>query len=212
MKTRKLVALSTLAYALIASPAAASTRDVQDSVGVCEAALTSIGVILAPGDLSGRCAPPTVFRHGWHDGEPGTYVLLDLPLCEFNWCRTLSTSDRVTCEILIGNPCCMLQDVTGTELRAFTGTRMGPITDALQARFDADTDHRPVCAAQYLGNQARILRVLVVEPASDRGRGTYRVLGAGHLFLRERQDKSDEIVGEMIPPPSPGPPAETRQR
>jgi hypothetical protein len=178
----------------------------QDSVitGVCEGALTSIGVILPAGGLGADCGPPLVLRHGWRDGDPGTYVLLDLPACPDNWCRSLPTSDRLRCEILIGNPCCYLEDLTGKELRAFTGTRIGPIADALQGRFDADTDRREsLCHALYRGNEARVLRVLIVEPASARGRDTFRVVGGGRLFLRERQGKSDDIVGEMIPVPPP---------
>jgi hypothetical protein len=178
----------------------------QDSVitGVCEGALTSIGVILPAGGLGTDCGPALTLRHGWRDGDPGTYVFLDLPGCPENWCRSLQTSDRLRCEILIGNPCCYLEDLKGKELRAFTGTRIGPIADALQGRFDADTDRREgVCHDRYLGNQARVLRVLIVEPASTRGRDTYRVLGGGRLFLRARQGKSDDIAGEMVPAPPP---------
>lgn len=171
----------------------------QDSAGVCEAAITSIGVILPAGEPEADCRRPVVFRHGWRDGDPGTYVLLDLPACPENLCRSLPTSDRLRCEILIGNPCCYLESLMGKELRAFTGTRIGPIADALQGRFDADTDRRQgICQAEYLGNQARVLRVLIVEPTSIRGRDTYRVLREGRLFLRERQGKSDDLVGEMI--------------
>jgi hypothetical protein len=175
----------------------------QDSIipGVCEAAITSIGVIL-PTNAGTDCGSPLVLHHGWGDGDPGTFVLLDLPSCAENWCRSLPTSDRLRCEILIGNPCCYLESLTGKELRAFTGTRIGPIADALQGRFDADTDRRQdICHAGYTGNQARVLRVLLVQPASIRGRDTYRVLGGGRLFLRERQGKSDDLVAEMVPAP-----------
>jgi hypothetical protein len=178
----------------------------QDSVitGTCEGALTSIGVILPSGGLGMDCSPSLTLRHGWRDGEPGTYVLLDLPACPDNWCRSLQPSDRVRCEILIGNPCCYLEDFKGKELHAFAGTRIGPIADALQGRFDADTDRREgICHDHYHGNQARVLRVLIVEPTSIRGRDTYRVLGGGRLFLRDRQDKSDDITGEMVPVPPP---------
>ncbi|HYJ33510.1 MAG TPA: hypothetical protein VE326_09855 [Candidatus Binatia bacterium] len=178
----------------------------QDSVigGTCEGALTSIGVILPAGGLGTDCGPALTLKHGWRDGDPGTYVFLDLPACPENWCHSLQTSDRLRCEILIGNPCCYVEDLKGKELRAVTGTRIGPITDALQGRFDADTDRREgICHDRYLGNEARVLRVLIVEPASARGRDTYRVLGGGRLFLRARQDKSDDITGELVPvPPS----------
>lgn len=190
--------------------AAAPHASAQDSLitGVCEGSLTPIGVIL-PGAPATDCFTPTVLRHGWRDGDPGTFVFLELPPCPDSWCRSLQTSDKLRCEILIGNPCCLLENLEGKTLQAITGTRMGPIADALQGRFDADTDRRGgICHAGYLGNEARVLRVLIVEPASSRGRDTYRVLGGGHLFLRERQGKSDDIVGEMIPPPSPSPPPE----
>jgi hypothetical protein len=198
-----------LTWALMASSPSSSppaAPSAQDSVitGVCEGALTSIGVILPSGGLGMDCGPALTLRHGWRDGDPGTYVLLDLPSCPDNWCRSLQTSDRLRCEILIGNPCCYIEDLKGKELHAFAGTRIGPITDALQGRFDADTDRREgLCHDQYLGNQARVLRVLIVEPASDRGRDTYRVLGGGRLFLRARQNKSDDVTGEMVPAPPP---------
>lgn len=175
----------------------------QDSLitGVCEGPLTPIGIIL-PASPGTDCGAPTLLRHGWRDGDPGTFVFLDLPPCPDSWCRSLQTSDKLRCEILIGNPCCWLQDLEGKVLPAITGTRMGPITDALQSRFDVDTDRRQgICHADYLGNQARMLRVLIVEPGSSRGRDSYRVLGGGRLFLRERQEKSDDLVGEMIPAP-----------
>lgn len=202
-------AILTWAIMAAAPLSALAAPSAQDSVitGVCEGGLTSIGVILPTSGLGMDCGPSLTLRHGWRDGDPGTYVLLDLPSCPDDWCRSLQTSDRLRCEILIGNPCCYVEDLQGKELRAFTGTRTGPIADALQGRFDADTDRREGCHERYLGNQARVLRVLIVEPASTRGRDTYRVLGGGRLFLRERQGKSDEIVGEMVPPP-PETPAE----
>jgi hypothetical protein len=180
-------------------------RSAQDSIitGVCEAALTPIGVILPAGAAATACGAPLVLRHGWRDGDPGTYVFLDLPACPDSWCRTLQTSDRLRCEILIGNPCCYLQDLQGKEVPAITGARIGPIRDALRSRFDADTDRRNgLCHDLYLGNEARVLRVLIVESAGKRGRNTYRILGGGRLYLRERQE-SDEITGEMIPVPPP---------
>lgn len=204
---RMATATAIMAAALLATaPLPSSHFAAQDSVitGTCEGALTSIGVILASGGLGLDCGPSLTLRHGWRDGDPGTYVLLDLPACPENWCRSLQTSDRLRCEILIGNPCCYIEDLKGKELRAFTGTRIGPTADALQGRFDADTDRREgICHDQYHGNQARVLRVLIVEPASVRGRDTYRVLGGGRFFLRERQGKSDDITGEMVPVPPP---------
>ncbi|MGE5178417.1 MAG: hypothetical protein ACM3PF_04900, partial [Bacteroidota bacterium] len=144
--------------------------------------------------------PPLVLADDWRDGKPGTYVFLDLPPCPDDWCRALQTSDKLRCEILIGNPCCMMESLVGRELQAFPGNRIGPVADALQGRFDADTDRRQgICHAQYTGNQARVLRILVVEPASTLGRTTFRVLGEARLFLRARQGKSDDLACELVP-------------
>jgi len=184
-------------------PAAIRTSAPMDTfiTGTCEGTLSPIGVILPRVEIPNECSNEIVLHHGWRDGQPGTYVFLDLPECSDDWCRILETSDKLRCEILIGNPCCMFQDVLGKELRAFTGTRIGPIADALQGRFDSDTDRREgTCPTWYLGNGARVLRVLFVEPAGGRGRDAYRVTGQGRLFLRERQGKSDDLVVDIIVP------------
>ena len=175
------------------------------SVGVCEGGLSPIGVILPPGGAGTDCGTPLVLRHGWKDGDPGTYVFLDLPVCLESWCRDLPTADRLRCEILIGNPCCWIQNGVTSELRSLAGTRMGPVSDALQGRFDADTDRREgICHERYQGNSARVLQILIVEPASKRGWSVYRVIGSGRFFLRERQGTSDDLVGELMLPATSG--------
>ncbi|MGE5177678.1 MAG: hypothetical protein ACM3PF_01150, partial [Bacteroidota bacterium] len=67
-----------------------------DSItGVCQAALSPIGVILPGAGVSSDCyGPPLVLADDWRDGKPGTYVFLDLPPCPDDWCRALQTSDK----------------------------------------------------------------------------------------------------------------------
>jgi hypothetical protein len=166
--------------------------------GICEGSVLPLGVVVPPEGFEAGCSRTYVLKHGTGGGERGRYGFVDLPPCPTGPCANPGGQDRFSCELLHGNFCCTDQ-LVGREVETVAGNRAGPFLDALSQRFWSDTDQSPGCYVEYMGNGARVLRIVALTPIGP-GSKVYTVAGFVRFFMRERPDKaSEDLIGEFIP-------------
>jgi len=138
---------------------------------------------------------------GGGSGSGGNYLALDFPGCdEPNApCAGMNPTGAniFRCLIENGYACCVTVE---QRLTTEPGNMAGPFRQAMNSRFDSDTDRREgISYAEYNGNQSRVVLVpITTRPTS--GRNYVDVIRFGSFFVKYRVagGNSPEWRGEFI--------------
>jgi hypothetical protein len=97
------------------------------------------------------------------------------------------------------------------EVETKTGNTVGPLRQALQARFDADGEKTEgICYQQYVANPAhndsRVFITPIIESFNVNGTSWVKIKGFGAFFLKYRPGGGGQvdIVGQFIKYVAPG--------
>ncbi len=175
----------------------------QDSIitGVCEDAVLPLGIVPPEGGLQAGCSHLYTLKYGAGHGTRGTYGIVDLPPCDWQFCSAPRIRNRLRCELVHGNACCSGQNFIGTEIPNDPGDRGGLFVPAILQRWWADTDQRGnICHYDYRGNGKRVIRIVVLRPNDANGKKTMVVEGFAYFFMRRLPSRpGDDLVGEFLP-------------
>ncbi len=189
----------------VAAPGAAIAAGTaaQDSIisGVCEDAVLPIGIVPPEGGLQGGCSQLYTLKYGAGHGTRGTYGIVDLPPCEWNFCSAPRIRNRLRCELVHGNACCSGDNFIGTEIPNDPGDRGGLFLPAMVQRWLQDTDGREnICHWDYQGNGKRVIRIVVLRPNDANGKKLMVVEGFAYFFMQRLPSRpGDDLVGEFLP-------------
>lgn len=187
----------------VASHAAGTAA--QDSIitGDCEDAVLPLGIVPPEGGLQAGCSHLYTLKYGAGHGTRGTYGIVDLPPCEWNFCSAPRIRNRLRCELVHGNACCSGGDFIGTQIPNDPGDRAGLFLPAMLLRWSYDTDQRKnICHYDYLGNGKRIIRIVVLRPNDANGKKLMVVEGFAYFFIQRLPARAgDDLVGEFLPAP-----------
>src|SRR5206468_5148545 len=92
-------------------------------------------------------------------------------------------ANTMACHVANGYGCCI---EIGQNLQTEPGNKVGQFRNAVQSRWDADTDRREtICYRDYHGNGERVIYVPKISPPGA-GRTDVTVSGFTAFFLRQR--------------------------
>jgi hypothetical protein len=147
------------------------------------------------------------FKHGTTAGGDGNYRPLNLSPCYDGPCAgmKLDTPQNFECQIENGFRCCLsIGELAFLERRNWSTS----LRTAIQARFDADTDHRPgIRYSEYQGNGNRLMFVPMTTPEISGYDGVH-VTGLAAFFLKSPvgAGPAAPLVGEFVYAVAPGSP------
>jgi Flp pilus assembly protein TadG len=120
-------------------------------------------------------APPT--------GTTGGYGPIQVSdECAGNRCSGGGAS-KFRCEMLYGVPCSCIE--IGGCLPSEQGNMSGPTKDAIEQRFEFDTDKREgICFSEYNGNGQRVVIAPLTGPKEGSGGGCYTSYALGRFFIK----------------------------
>ena len=93
------------------------------------------------------------------------------------------------------------------EVQTKTGVTVGPLRQALQARWDQDTDRRSnICYQQYTGNGKRVFITPIIESFNVNGTSWVKVKSFAAFFLKQRPSGGGQmdLTGQFIKYVAPG--------
>ncbi len=140
-------------------------------------------------------------KYGPPDGVRGSYEPLDFGKyaqemggCPEDPCLKPSGGDVYRCELANEYQCCT---DSGSCIPSEQGSKSGPTTQGIKARFAADTDQREptTCYAEYTGNGARVIVVPVTGPPEGSGsERCFPVLSYGVFFVKRIPESGGENI------------------
>jgi hypothetical protein len=110
---------------------------------------------------------------------------VDFPPCTQGACGDPGITGGAVARCLIANgyPCCVLG--VGDSVRTETGAKSGPFLQALQTRYNNDTDQRQnICYSDYHGNGQRVVNVPMVT-AFGSGKSWVTITDFAAFFIRD---------------------------
>lgn len=145
------------------------------------------------------CANIYQLKFGGGSGTNGNYGFVDFPKCDDGPCAGMNTSGANTLRCLIANgyQCCV---GVGDQISSEPGNSSGPLLQAVQSRFNNDTDQRlNICYSQYHGNGERIVNIPIVS-AFGNGKSPVTVLGFAAFFMRSPpgNGSNSDLFGEFL--------------
>jgi hypothetical protein len=171
---------------------------------ICDG-MAPLGVVMPPvGWFSTHCESLYVLKLAPGQGLSGNYQLLEFPTCPEDPCGPAGGAQRIRCIIESEYACCL---EVGVEIEMVTepGSKVGPLRQALQARWDSDTDQLATCYSEYVGNNRRKLMVPIVESFDVNGRKFVTIAGFSVFFMRERPSGGPEVpltgnfINDVVP-------------
>jgi Putative Flp pilus-assembly TadE/G-like len=162
--------------------------------------------------FSTDCDSEYVLKQSAGNGQQGNYQLLRFPPCnEDDFTGGGGSAIRHYTEY--GYQCC--EEIGAMlEVETKTGNTVGPLRQALQARFDADGDHRQgICYQDYLANQSnnpnfgkRVFITPIIESFNVNGTSWVKIKGFAAFFLKYRPSGGGQvdITGQFIKYVAPG--------
>jgi len=177
-----------------------------EPTGTLTCGVVPLGAVPPPGAVfQPGCNNTYILKQAAQGGTTGNYQALQFPSCPDGDCvGTPGGGSNVYRCLLSHGMCCSvsINDV----LTPQTGNMSGPTHDAIQARFNLDTDQRAgICYSAYHGNGQRIVAVpLTTLPGN--GSSTVTVLGFGMFFIQSipGNGNNSTITGEFINTVVPG--------
>ena len=184
---------------------ARATAEAQQLTDVCEN-LAPFAPTLPPGGVpfSTDCNSTYTLKVGASANQQGNFQLLDLPECNEDDFTPGGGANAVNYYTVNGYDCCL---GIGDEIPTQPGNEVGPVRDALQQRWDADTDKVHTCYQDYTGNGSRVFNTPIIETFDVNGKKMVRVLGFAAFFLRARPQGSmsqQGVSGQFIKMVAPG--------
>lgn len=141
------------------------------------------------------CGNVYILKVGGGAGSNGAYAPVQFPPCPDGPCGGMNQSGASTYRCLLGNGygCCV---EVGDCLPSEQGNMSGPTRQAIQDRFNRDTDGRPnLCYSQYTGNGARLINVPITRPLNGNGgNACYQVIGLGTFFVKAVPANGNESI------------------
>ncbi|HYJ32867.1 MAG TPA: pilus assembly protein TadG-related protein [Candidatus Binatia bacterium] len=165
-----------------------ATAEVGPLTDVCEGLAPFAPEKPSYGDFSKSCDSTYTLTMPVGASQQGNFQFLDFDNCVEN--DSTATNKGGAAElayyILNGYDCCFhIGDMTESATKP--GLNLGPIRDALQERFDRDTDKREgICYQQYTGNQSRVFLTPIVATFSVNGKKMVKVLKFAAFFMQYR--------------------------
>lgn len=167
--------------------------DVRANATAKVAPLTEICEGLAPfapqqpayGDFSKNCDSTYTLTLPVGQSQQGNFQFLDLPNCaENDTSFTKGGAAELAYYIQHGYDCCFkIGDMTESATKP--GLSLGPVRDALMARWNADTDqHQGICYSEYTGNQSRVFITPIVTTFDVNGKKMVKFLKFAAFFLK----------------------------
>jgi hypothetical protein len=188
----RLVAFAALVFA---SPLRAAPIDPAeaDTAEVCGCpSYVPIAVVSPPGGFRAGCGQTYVLKASGGNPVRDTWTLVDASNVSGGPCEEVKGGNWLRCALVHG----LL--ILPAFVQAIPGNRSA-IIGALEERFSTDTDLRSgICHADYTGNGARVLRLLVVRPFESSGRGTTQVVGVVRFFMQDLPPHHEDLVGEFL--------------
>ena len=185
---------------------ARATAEAQQLTDICEG-LAPFAPTQPPDGVpfSTDCDSSYLLKVGATENQQGNFQLLDYPECNENEDYSPGGgANEVHYYTVNGYDCCI---GIGDEIPTQPGNEVGPIRDALQERWDADTDKTSDCYQTYTGNGQRVFNTPIIETFDVNGKKMVRVLGFAAFFLRERPQGSmsqQGVAGQFIKMIAPG--------
>src|SRR5512132_107797 len=139
------------------------------------------------GDFSKSCDSTYTLTLPVGQQQQGNFQFLDFPQCAENDSTfNKGGAAELAHYIVNGYDCCFkIGDMIECETKP--GLNLGPVRDALQQRFDADSDKREgICYQQYNGNQSRVFLTPIVETFNVNGKKMVKVLKFAAFFMKYR--------------------------
>jgi len=188
---------------------ATATAKAEATCEECEK-LVPLGAIPPANGTSFTLGCGTVYTllEGQGDAVNANYQALSFPECDEGACGQFGSTgaSALGCLIENGYACCI---GVGDIIQTKPGVNSGQVKTALQARWDADTNHDPnICYSVYLargGNGKRVVNVPVVQWTTPSGRRDIRVLGFAAFFIKQRPTGGGQAVyAEFVYDVAPG--------
>ncbi len=159
-------------------------------------------------EFSADCDSIYYLKVGSGNSEQGNFQLLDYGNnCDEGPCAdTGGGADAVRCYTEYGYSCCV--GIGDLFVDTEPGNKVGPLREALQWRWDQDTDPREdICYQEYTGDGSRVFTCPIVESFDLNGKKAARVTGFAAFFLRNRPTGGGQgsfAVGQFINYVAPG--------
>ncbi|HEY6571895.1 MAG TPA: pilus assembly protein TadG-related protein [Candidatus Eisenbacteria bacterium] len=149
------------------------------------------------------CDVEYTLKQGSGSAQQGNFQLLELPECNEDD-FTGGGAAAIYQYIRYGYDCCLKID--DEFLWTEPGNKVGPFRSALQARFDADTEHREgICYQEYQaggdGNDSRVFVTPIIETFDVNGKKLVRIVKFAAFFLKDRPGGSmtqQGVTGQFI--------------
>jgi Flp pilus assembly protein TadG len=135
--------------------------------------------------------------------QQGNFQLLDFPDCnedDFNG----SGAAAIRYYTINGYDCCL--DIGEEFVWTEPGNKVGPFRQALQTRWDMDTDRTHSCYQDYTGNDSRVFITPIIESFDVNGNKMVRINGFAAFFLKARPVGNQDVPGQFIKFVAPGNP------
>jgi Putative Flp pilus-assembly TadE/G-like len=195
------------------SVTADATAEAQELTSVCEG-LAPFAPVNPPGGVGffTDCDSSYSLKVGAGNSSNGNFQLLDYPDCnEDDFTGSGGAAIRYYTEH--GYQCCI--GIGDEMVLTEPGNKVGPLQQALQARWDADTDRTSHCYEDYTGNGKRVFVTPIVETFDVNGAKHVRIVSFAAFFITARPQGSMAQQGvpgqfiQYVAPGEPGPPADT---
>ena len=163
-------------------------------------------------DFSTNCADKVTLKVGSGNSTGGNFQLLDLPDCnedEFSGGGGAAIREYT----LNGYQCCL--GLNQEFVLTAPGNKVGPLRDALQQRWDNDSDRSSHCYENYTGNGQRVFITPIIESFDVSGKKYVRIVNFAAFFMTDRPNGTmvqGGVTGQFIKyvaPGNVGPPADT---
>lgn len=154
------------------------------------------------GDFSKNCDSTYTLTLPVGASQQGNFQFLDFENCAENDSSDFNKGGaaELAYYIVNGYDCCLeIGDMTESATKP--GLNLGPIREALRARFEADTDVREnICYQDYTGNQSRVFLTPIVDTFDVNGKKMVQVLKFAAFFMKNKPDNliANGFSGQFI--------------
>lgn len=162
-----------------------ATAEVTPLDQICDG-LTPFAPIQIDSGYTTACGSSFDLKVGSGQQNSGNFQLLDFPDCAEGPCAGVGGgADEIRCLVINGYGCCI--SIGDQFVDTAPGNKVGPLRQAIQERWDLDTDRREnICYQQYTGNQRRVFTVPIVRTWDLNGKKNAEITAFAAFFLLNR--------------------------